>query len=153
MNSLLRDIASLLAVAFASDGVSATAGGAGDNTEAPGTVIDLLALPSRAESVMFAITARSTLAATATLSLTAKIEHSDQSGAGFTDLVPAASFLTLTGGAGGSTERGVAKVGVSLEYAKRYIRVSLKPDLSAGATDTAVIDAIAIFGGSARTPV
>lgn len=153
MNSLQRDIAAQLAIVFAHDGVAATAGGAGDNTEAAGVVIDLLALPSRPESVVFAIAAKAVLAATKKLDVVAKIEHSDLSGSGFTDLVPATSVLTLTGGSGGTTERGVGKVGTPLEYSKRYIRVSAKPDLDATSTDTATLDAVAIFGGSARLPV
>ncbi|MFG1205578.1 hypothetical protein [Xanthobacter flavus] len=152
MNSLQRDIASQLAVAFAHDGVAATAGGSGDATESAGAVIDLLALASRPESVAFVLAAKAVLAATKKLALTAKIEHSDASGSGFTDLVAAKVVLTLTGATGGSTERGAAKIGTSLEYAKRYIRVSINPDLDAANTDTATVDAVAIFGGSARLP-
>ncbi len=152
MNSLMRDIAAQVLPRFAHDGVSLTAGGGGDNAESAGTTIDTMALASRCESVCFALAAKAVLAASATLALVAKIEHSD-TGSSWADLVPAVEVLRLTGGTGGSTERGTGKIGVALEYAKRYIRVSVKPDLSAGSTDTAVVDAIAVFGGAQQLPV
>lgn len=151
MNSLGRDIASEIAAAYAAASTSATAGGGGDNTEVTGVTIDLLALDTRYESICFVLSATSTLAATKTLTVAAKIETSDDSGmSGATDLVASSTVLTLTGAAGGSTERGTAKVGASLEYAGRYVRIKFTPDLSATGTDTAVVQSVALFGGAAK---
>lgn len=151
MNSLNRDLAAEIAAAYAAASTLLTAGGAGDATEVTGVTIDLLALPTRYESVCFALAATATLAATKTLTVAAKLETSDASDmSGAVDLVESATVLTLTGATGGSTERGTAKVGVSLEYAKRYVRVKFTPDLSATATDTAVVQSVALFGGAAK---
>lgn len=151
MKSLGRDLASELHFAYAAASTPVTAAGAGDNTEVTGVTIDQMALPTRFESVCFALTVTSTLAATKTAIVTAKIETSDNSDmSSASDLVASAAVLTLTGAAGGSTERGVAKVGVSLEYAKRYLRIKFTPDLNATGTDTAVIQSTAVFGGAAK---
>lgn len=151
MNSLGRDLDSEIHAAYAAASTAATAGGAGDATEVTGVTIDLLALPTRYESLSFVLTATSTLAATKTLSVAAKIETSDNSDmSSASDLVASSTVLTLTGAAGGSTERGTAKVGASLEYAKRYLRIKFTPDLNATGTDTAVVQSVALFGGAAK---
>lgn len=151
MNSLGRDLASEIHAAYAAASTSVAAGGSGDNTEVTGVTIDLLALPTRYESVAFVLAATATLGATETLTVTAKIETSDASDmSGADTIVASATVMTLTGAAGGSTERGGAKVGVSLEYAKRYLRVKFTPDLSRANTDTAVIQSAALFGGAAK---
>lgn len=151
MNALGRDLAAMIGAAYAAASTSLTAAGGGDNTEVTGVTIDLMALPTRYESVCFSLPATATLAATKTLTISAKIETGDASNlSDATDMVAASTVLTLTGAAGGSTERGVAKVGSSLEYAKRYIRIKFTPDLSATGTDTAVVQSIALFGGAAK---
>lgn len=150
MNSLGRDLASEIHAAYAAASTSATAGGSGDNTEVTGVTIDLLALPTRYESIAFVLAATATLAATKSLTIAAKIETSDASNmSGATDLVASATVLTLTSADGG-TERGTAKVGASLEYASRYLRIKFTPNLDATATDTAVIQSAALFGGAAK---
>ncbi|HJV75349.1 MAG TPA: hypothetical protein VJ654_14075 [Noviherbaspirillum sp.] len=151
MKSLGRDLAAEIAAAYAAAATSATAGGTGDNTEVTGVTIDLLSLSTRYESLCFALAATATLAATKTLTVAAKIEHGDASDmSDAADLVASATVLTLTGATGGSTETGTAKVGVSLEYAKRYVRIKFTPDLSATGTDTAVVQSVALFGGASK---
>lgn len=153
MKSLGRDLASELHVAYAAASTSATAGGSGDNTEVTGVTIDLLALPTRYESICFALAATATLAATKTLTIAALIETSDASDmSGAEDLVATSTVLTLTGDTGGSTETGTAKVGASLENAKRYLRIKFTPNLSNTATDTAVVQSVANFAGAAVLP-
>ncbi|AUN31953.1 hypothetical protein [Niveispirillum cyanobacteriorum] len=148
MFALQRDIASeLQAVAFALAATAATAGGSGDNTAANGATINVSTFPSgRQESVAFLIPARAVLAAAATLTVSAKIQTSDD-GSGWVDVVAPTTVLTLTGGSGGTTETGVGKIGVSLEYCGTYVRVVVTPDLSAANTDTASVSSVAVFGG------
>lgn len=151
MHSLARDLAAEIHAAYAVANTPATAGGAGDGVEIVGITIDQVALPTRFESVCFLVNARAVLAAAATLTIAAAIETSAD-GTSWTALKPSAARLTLTGGAGGSTETGVAKVGVSLEYSSRYLRLKVTPDLSAAGTDTAAVSGIAVFGGAQRLP-
>ena len=150
MKSLGQGIASLI-TAYAAASTAATAGGAGDATEVTGVIIDTATLQSRCESLCFTLAATATLAATKTLAVSAKIETGDAANlSDASDLVAAATVLTLTGATGGSTETGTAKVGVSLEYAKRYVRIKFTPELSATGTDTAAIQSVALFGGASK---
>ncbi|MBP2302529.1 hypothetical protein J2850_005268 [Azospirillum picis] len=154
MFSLGRDIvAELGPCAFALPATSATAGGAGDGTAANGVTIDLTALPGgvRAESIAFLIGAKATLAATKTLTVAARILTSPD-GSVWTEAVASASILVLTGGAGGTTEAGTGRIGISLEYCKQFVRMEVTPDLSATATDTASLFGLAVFGGADRLP-
>ncbi|NFV80004.1 hypothetical protein [Magnetospirillum aberrantis] len=154
MFSLTRDLAAEIAAVYAAAHASATAGGTGDNTEVTGVTIDLQGLGNRFGSVAFVFAATATLAATKTLTVAAEIETGDASDmSDAADLVTSSTVLTLTGATGGSTETGTAKLGVSLEYAKRYIRIKYTPNLSATGTDTAAVQAVAIFGGAERLPV
>lgn len=149
MFSLGRDLAGEIKTHYAAAATSATAGGAGDATAVNGTGIDTTALGTKYESVAFALAATATLAATKTLTLTAKIQDSSDNST-FADLVSVATVLTLTGATGGSTETGSAVVGVGLDQARQYVRVVFTPDLSASSTDTAEIVAVALFGRAAQ---
>jgi hypothetical protein len=151
MYSLGRDIASELLLKYVAANASLTAAGTGDATEVVGASIDTTALGVKCESVAFAIAASATLAATKTLTVAAKVEHSDD-GSSWSDLVASSTILTLTGASGGSTERGTAKIGVALENAKQFIRFRYTPDLSNTATDTATVAPIGIFGGARKLP-
>ena len=41
---------------------------------------------------------------------------------------------------------------VNLSGARRYVRLNFTPELSAGATDTAALSGVAVFGGAIRLP-
>ncbi|MCW2243584.1 discoidin domain-containing protein [Azospirillum canadense] len=139
-------------VAFALAPTSATAGGSGDSAAVNGTSIDVTGFSAgRVESVGFLLGATATLAATKTLTVGAKIQTSND-GASWTDVKDAATILTLTGATGGSAETGVGKIGVSLEYCGRYVRVVATPELSATGADTATIFGTAVFGGAHKKP-
>jgi hypothetical protein len=126
---------------------SLTAAGTGDNTAAPGASIDVTSFAAgRAESVAFLIQASASLTASKTLVVTGKIETSDD-GSTWTVAVASATLLTLSAT---GTNAGTAKVGVSLEYCKKYVRVNLTPDLNATGTDTATVSAVAVFFGQYR---
>lgn len=148
--SVGRDLKGETTSLYALDETNATAAGSGDNTAAPGVNIDTRTLADPA-SVVFEVWARATLAAAATLTITGKVEHSVTGSGDWADLVTASSLLVLTGGSGGTTEKGVARLGADLRQANRYIRVNVTPDLSAGSTDTATLTAVAVFGGLARS--
>jgi hypothetical protein len=152
MTALGADTAATIHVVNALNATAATAGGDGDETAANGATIDLAGLGSRFNGAAFAVRANATLAESETLTLAAKIEDSAD-GSNWADLVASASVLTLTGGAGGSTEAGIGVVGVDLRSADRYIRVVATPDLSASGTDTASVDAVCVLTGGDVLPV
>jgi hypothetical protein len=150
--AIRHNIAAYIKTQHATDNVSATAGGTGDNTLVTGQIIDrsLLAYPL---SAMIAIAYKAVLAQAATLSLSYSLEHGDQ--ANLSDaaaLQSANSAVIETGGAGGSTNRGVFTAAVDLAGCKRYVRLKFTPDLSAANTDTAEASGQLIFGGSDTLP-
>ena len=65
-----------------------------------------------------------------------------------------ATYATAaTGPNGGGAVAGVFDIGsVSLSSARRFIRVNYMPDLSAGATDTALARAVGFFAGFDHLP-
>lgn len=127
------------------------AGGTGDNTEIVGPSINIGALANRPASVVFEVIGRGVLAATATLAIAAEVEYSAD-GTTWADLVATSTVLTLTGGSGGTTELGVARIGADLiQENVNFIRLKATPNLSAANTDTAEIAAVAVFGGLAGT--
>jgi hypothetical protein len=151
MKALGRDIKAETYPAYALASTALTAGGGGDNVEIEGSALNLANLP-KAESVVFELPCKAVLAETKTLVVTGKIQDS-ANGSTWADLVASAALLTLTGGTGGSTEYGVARVGVDVNKARQYVRVCATPNLSATATDTAVVGAgVAEFGGLQEMP-
>lgn len=127
------------------------AAGTGDNTEIVGETINIGALAARPASVVFEIIGRAVLADTKTLVLIGDVESSAD-GSTWESLVASATLLTLTGETGGTTEIGVARIGVDLiQEDVNYIRLNLTPNLSNTATDTAEVAAIAVFDALADT--
>jgi hypothetical protein len=131
----------------ASDNSSATAGGTGDNTQVVGQIIDrtLIAYPLSAQLLL---AYKAVLAQAATLSMAWKIEHGDASNLSDAAILQQDTTAVIeTGGAGGSTNRGVFTKNIDLASAKRYVRISYTPDLSAANTDTFEGNAQLVFGG------
>jgi hypothetical protein len=151
--SRVKDVRSSLLAVFAMASTSLTAGGSGDNTEVVGSSINIATLPKRPHSVVFDIPCRAVLGATQTLIVAGKIEQSVD-GSTWTDVTASATLLTLTGGSGGTTEVGVARVGCDLIRVNcNFIRVRATPDLNRANTDTAVMGAgVAEFGGLEEEP-
>jgi hypothetical protein len=142
-----HNIGAFIKTQHATDNSSATAGGAGDNTQVVGQIIDrtLIAYPLSAQ---LSLAYKAVLAQAATLSMAWKIEHGDA--ANLSDaaiLQQDATAVIETGGAGGSTNRGVFNKNIDLAGAKRYVRISYTPDLSAANTDTFEGNAQLVFGG------
>lgn len=125
-----------------------TAAGAGDATELVGTSLDVRLLPHRPSSVVFEIPVTATLGAAQTCIVTGLIEKS-VNGSDWLVMRATATLLTLTGGSGGTTETGVARVGADLiESNANFIRFKATPDLNRAGTDTMQVGAaVAVFGG------
>lgn len=142
--------------AFVAINKTLTAGGAGDNTEVNGAVVDRkhptgggLAMSSK---LLIPFTA--TLGAGETLKFGIQMQSGDLAdGSDMADYGdPIAATVVATGESGGSTETGVVEVDVDLSGAKRYVRPQPTPDLSAANTDTAEWSALLALFGDSRQP-
>lgn len=142
--------------------INALAAGTGDATEVNGITLSLVTaamLNVRPLAVAWLVWCRATLAAAATLALEYTLQYSIDGGSNWVDVTGSANIANaaiLTGGGGGTTEYGVFKINqdlTKLPTTANAIRIQLKPDLSAGATDTATLTAIAAFGGLQNLPV
>jgi len=150
MNTVLsRNIGGLIK-SLASGAATAVAAGAGDATEDSGAYVDRQGYLS----AKLVITFEAVLQATETLSIAANAQDAtDSSGTGVADFGTAfANTVVATGGAGGSTERGTVEIDLDLNTANQYLRAQFTPDLSAGATDTAIITSTFILGGADELP-
>jgi hypothetical protein len=146
----MRDLVDVTAGAIASAYTHATAGGAGDNTAVVGLTIDRNSYGVPLSGV-FAIAYEAALGQGNTLTIkNAKIEHS-QDGATWADYHAFTDpGVVDTGGAGGTTQRGVLRLGCDLKSAYRYVRFDWTPDLSAANTDTVSAIASATLAGFDR---
>lgn len=135
-----RDDAATITPAFAMAQLSITAGGAGDGSEQTSTALNLRDDfgTTRFGSLIAVVTATATLAEAKTLVVTGIFEHSVD-GATYQEIGEDVTLMTLTGGAGGSTETGAAVLGCNLAEAEAYVRFKVKPDLNATGTDTAKV--------------
>ena len=122
-------------------GTRGVAAGTGDNTEDVGAIVDMQAQEGLMSGAIV-VAGSTTLTATNVLDINdVKIEHGDAA-----NLSDKADFIAglnaktsyaavALGGGGGTTEVFVIKQNIDLTGVKRYWRVSIKPDLDAGATD------------------
>jgi len=131
---------------------SIVAGSGSDNVEITSDVITISALALRPASVVFEIPVTATLTAAATCVVIGEIEKSVDNST-WVDMLASSTLLTLTGGTGGTTEKGVARMGADLiESGCEYIRFKATPNLSAAGTDTMVVGAaVAVFCGLEAT--
>lgn len=147
MQGLGRDINALLKYKKALAQTDITAGGGADAVEITGTTIDLNALTERPESVSFAIPCEATLSADETLIVTGKIETSPDNST-WTVTVASATLGTIS-----ATGSDVFKMGTHVtDQNVRYVRCKVTPTMSHYETDTAKIDAVAVFGGHDVAP-
>ena len=133
------------------------AGSGADGTEQFGAALDRLGLG--VETILYLsclvqVVVTAVLAATETATIVAKLQESVDLAftvpVDFTDpndKVNATATLILTGGAGGSTERGVLQFPVNLTTAVRFLRMSVIPTISTASIDTAAIAGSIVFGG------
>lgn len=172
MNPLLiaKNLASMTIPVAASAHVSATAGGAGNNTAATGLTIDRETLQSYGAGAtltnvvpigaVFLLFYDTTLTATKTLSIgTVQVQHSPDNST-WTTLWDQSGTASLTEPAGWpasgvvatATGQGVLAYQADLQGAYRYVRFNFTPDLSNTATDTATLAAVAVLSGMGEVP-
>lgn len=130
--------------------VAVTAGGTGDATEADGGWIDRQGFDSLDAVIAFT----TALAADQTLTIAANFQDADTiGGSGAADFGEAhAATVYATGDSGGSTETGVAQIGIDLTMARRYVRIQFTPNLSRANTDTANLQQTYILAGAKDVP-
>lgn len=138
MYSQGKDIASEVTALNALAVTAATAGGSNDNAAVNGLSIDLKRTADRYNALAFLVGLESTLAASQSAALTAKVQTSGD-GSTWTDLVASAALGTLT-----ATGRGVYELHVPVDRALRYVRLVPTVNLSASGTDTASMYAFAL---------
>lgn len=127
------------------------AGGAGDNTPIYTTESDAreLAVPMTVESSGVIVLASAVLAEAATLTVVTSLQHTDDvdfnTPANITTVT--LGTITLTGGAGGSTELDGALYAFNPTALHNRHRIRVTPNLSAADTDTAEVSVAQIVGG------
>lgn len=167
MGALDRDLAAHLYVRNASAEVNATAAGAGDNTEVNGSTLSLVStdmLNQKPASVAFLLWLRAALGAGENLAVETTLQYSVDGGSNWLDATVAngcgfnkanIAHAAVLASVGGGTVLGVLKVGMDLTRiptSANAVRIQFTPNLSAGATDTATLTAVAAFGGLQNPP-
>lgn len=147
--SYVKDIGDLIQQVSASALATATAGGAGNNTQVTGSSIDRAAY-GMPRSAQFAVAYETALTSAKTFGITAaKVEHSADNSA-WTTFATLTAPGTLATGAG--TVDGIVTFNVDLNSAYRYIRFDWTPSLSNTATDTVSQIAHVVLGGTTHLP-
>jgi hypothetical protein len=153
MFSGARSLAAELFPAYALAEETVTAGSGGDGAAINGVEIDTESFPTRFNNVTAVVPVEAELGEGETATVVAKIQTREASDGDWADIAGAEAQIVLTGGDGGTTERGVLKVGADMAFAARRLRVVVTPTLSASATDTAAVSAMALFAGAEAVPV
>jgi len=176
MNPLLmaKNLASMIIAVEASAHAAATAGGTGDNAEVVGLTIDrenLLPYGTAAAvtnaapiGAVFLVNYEAALGAGNTLTIGKGLVEDSADGVNWATIydqtgtaapIPPAwpvAGVVDTGGAGGTTQRGVIAFGTDIQKARRYVRFDFTPDLSAATTDTLKVDVVAVLSGLGEVP-
>lgn len=149
MTTQIRSIGDLIAVRRAAANTAVTAAGSGDATEVTGVIIDRAEI-GYPQSGVLAIPFTATLAASETLSIAYTVQEGNAANLSDAATLKSAAAAVVATGVG--TVTGTLEIDLSLAGAGRYIRANFTPDLSRGATDTAALSAVIVFGGSDRLP-
>ena len=125
-----------------------TAGGSGDNVLVVGDVIDTLGF----ESAVLTGTGRAALLDTESLDIAVQIEESgDGSSFDAPEVLQASTVLILADST--TNFEAVLKLDLNeLGNRKRFVRIGVTPNLSRGATDTAIVLSSLLLGGAERLP-
>lgn len=153
MFSGARSLAAELFPVFALAEETVTAGSGGDGAAINGVEIDTESFPTRFNNVTALVPVEAELGEGETATVEAKIQTRQESDGDWADIAGAEAELVLTGGDGGTTDRGVLKLGADMAFVERRIRVVVTPTLSAEETDTAAASATAVFAGAEALPV
>jgi hypothetical protein len=130
-----------------------TAGSGGDGAAINGVEIDTESLATRFNNLTALVPVEAALGEDETATIEAKVQTREEADGDWADVAGADGQIVLTGGTGGTTERGVLKVGADMAFAQRRLRVVVTPTLSAAATDTSAVSAIAVLAGAEALPV
>ena len=153
MFSGARSLAAEIFPAYALAEETVTAGSGGDGVAINGVEIDTDAFPTRFNNITVLVPCEAVLGDGETATVVAKIQTREESDGNWVDIAGAEAQIVLIGGAGGTTERSVLKVGADMAFAERRLRIEVTPTLSASATDTAAVSASAVFAGAEALPV
>lgn len=124
-----------------------TAAGTGDNAEVTGQTIDRDGYDSAVVSIAYL----ATLADTESISFAVDIQESSD-GSSWDTAEELQAATTAVTSSGGTNEHGVVELDVNLSGRKQYVRFNVTPNLSAGATDTALFATTVILGGASTLP-
>lgn len=155
MRSELLNGGAYCRTAFAAIAKTATAGGAGDDTEVNTAWVDRMDDDyGMAMSAKLVIVYEAALADTETLTFAGNFQDaSDAAGSDAADYGTAIAATTVSSAdSAGSTNDGTIEIDVDLSAAKEFVRFQLTPNLSAGATDTLKWSATLVFFGGSRQP-
>jgi hypothetical protein len=135
-------------------GATGTAGGAGNNTQVSGNIIDRKTynLPKSALAV---ICGGAALASGKTLTAkSVQLLHGDASNLSDSSVFASVSPDTVvgTGPSGGGTVAVAQEFPIDLRGAKRYIQLVYTPNLNATGTDTFVLSSVVVFAGEMSNP-
>jgi hypothetical protein len=145
----MKNIASYIKYAYCGNIKTAIVAGSGtDNSAVTGDSIDRLNF----ESAVLAVEYKATLAAGKKAGLKVEILASSD-GTNWDDAVTLHDATIATGGAGGTTEKGVFELALNLANYKRYIKFKTTMDLDASGTDAAEYYSTLGLGGSTYLPV
>lgn len=148
-----HNIGSQIAAVDSGVAFNTVAGGAADNVEQVGAIIDRTQ-HGAALSASLLIPYRANLAAGQSLKIGYRVEHGADAAladtSDFVKVLPAANQVANS--VAGGVVTGVVKVDLDLAGAKRYIRVDVTSDLSAAGVDTSVLSVALVLGGEDRVP-
>lgn len=148
--ALQKNVDALITQRIASVFATATAGGAGNNTQVTGITIQrsLIGMPMNAAPTIYYET---TLSAGKTLSFTSVlVEHSPDGSSWSTLQTLTAPGVVQTGAL--TNQTGQVSFNVDLTAANDYVRFDFTPSLSNTATDTVTAVAEMSFAGADRLP-
>lgn len=149
--ALQHGIGQLIASVNALSPYTATAGGAGDNTQQTGITLDRQSIGREYLSAQVAIPYKATLAAAKKVTVSSIVEDSAD-GASWATYVTglSSSVVGSTTSTAAQTLNSALTYNVDLGSARRYVRVDVTADLSAANTDTFAFAAVAALGGQDR---
>lgn len=152
-NAMMHDIGSWLGHAPGIAQTSVTAGGSGDATEINGKVFDRQAQRNRFLSVAAIVQVQATLASGESITIAGNFQSSPNNSdwTDFGDAQAATAVITATGGAV-TAKAATVMFSADMVKAARYIRLQTTPDMSRAGTDTALINAVLVFGGAEELP-
>jgi hypothetical protein len=153
-----QDLAGNIVERYANDSNTAgtpvliVAAAATDNVERTGPTIDRVVNGAMADSAVIATSFRMALTAADTLTLRHRIQESDDAAVWAAAEQIEAVTVYATGGGGGTNEAGVTDIRLDLRGRRRYLRLLVTADLSAGAADTGHYHSVITLGGFDRLP-